>query len=198
MSIKFFSLFTLFLLFIPGCVGNDPGVPGVSEISYRETSGAVSPEVSWEEVYTVSSAGVTFVRTGFSEVTSVNTGTWTINSYGTNEAQLFRDLSGSDVYNVVKTGQTMPPTDAGIQDFTVRYVNGEKREVINDGSTYNNPAVITTPINNFLAKVVLPADAVSRYKEVIILDFHATVSSASEVSFDGSISNISGNDLVNI
>jgi hypothetical protein len=166
MLIKILQAIVASLLFITACSSShNSDVPNVAGVTYRETSGAVSPDVAWDEKYTISPAGVTFVRTGFSALTTVNTGTWTINSYGTNEAKLVSDLSTADVYGVVKTGQGPSPRGGGIKDYTILYDNGDTREIIiGDGSIYNNADLITTPTNSYLSDVVLPADASSRYK----------------------------------
>jgi hypothetical protein len=142
-------------------------VPKVTEISYRETSGPLSPDSAWDEEHAVSPVGTTFVRTGDSALTTVNTGTWRINSDGVNEAKLFSDLSGTDVYSVKKNGRGAT-IGAGIREYTVRYDNGDIRSVVlGDGSTYNDPGLITTPINDYIATLVLPAAAQSRYRATI-------------------------------
>ncbi|MCK9419742.1 MAG: hypothetical protein M0R70_10220 [Nitrospirae bacterium] len=166
MFIKLLKVVVAILLFMTACSrSHNSDVPSVADVTYRETSGSVSPDVAWDEKYTVSLTGLTFVRTGFSALTTVNTGTWTINSYGTNESKLLSDLSTADVYGVVKTGQGSAPIGGGIKDYTIQYDNGDTREVIiGDGSIYSNAALLTTPIDNYLSNVVLPAGASSRYK----------------------------------
>jgi hypothetical protein len=158
----------IILLLITACPSSrNPSVPNVAAITYRETSGPISADTAWDELYTVSTTDLTFVRTGYSALTTINTGTWTINTYGPNEAKLFSDLSSIDVYNVKKTGQDSLPVGAGIKDYTIRYTNGEIREVIvGDGSTYNNVELITTPINNYIADINLPVDASQRYRSL--------------------------------
>jgi hypothetical protein len=137
----------------------------ITEVIYRETTGPVDPNTAWTEVYTVSTSGSTFERIGFSVTTTVNEGTWVVNIYGAHESDLFGDLSGTDVYFVKKIIQNPLPMGGGIKQYTIRYDNGETREVIiGDGSIYNNAGLITTPINDYIANVVLPAGATSRYK----------------------------------
>lgn len=170
MPIKFVHILAALLLFITACPGNHNSnvpLPNVTEVTYRETSGAVSPDNAWSEAYVVSPAGLTFVRTGYSALTTVNTGTWTINSFGINETKLFNDLSGDAVYGVEKTGQGTPPIGGGIKDYTIHYDNGGTKEVIiGDGSIYNNAGLIATPINNYIANITLPAGASKKYKSV--------------------------------
>lgn len=163
MTIKFIHLFAAFLLFITACSSNS-NIPNVSSVTFRESTGPVDPVTVWNEQYTISSKGLTFERSGYSELTTANTGTWTVNGYGANETELFRDLSGHDVYSVYKIGQSSLPIGGGLKIYTVIYDNGEKKEVIiGDGSIYNNAPVITTPINSYIENVVLPVDAAKRY-----------------------------------
>lgn len=166
MHIKLLQVVVAIFLFLTACSrSHNSDVPNVADVTYRETSGAVSPDYAWDEKYTVSPDGLIFVRTGFSALTTVNTGTWMINSYGTNEAKLFSDLSSADVYGVVKTGQGSAPVGGGIKDYSIRYDNGDTREVIiGDGSIYSNADLITTPIDNYISNVILPAGASNRYK----------------------------------
>ena len=140
-------------------------VPHVVAVIYTNSSGPVAPDSAWDEKYTISTDRLTFERTGYTDMTTVNGGTWTINSDGANEAKLFSDLSTVDVYGVVKTGQGAIPVGSGARCYTIRYDNGESREVVfGDGSIYGNADLITTPIDNYLSSVVLPADASKRYK----------------------------------
>jgi hypothetical protein len=146
--------------------GTNSDVPHVVGVIYASSSGPVAPSAACAEKYTVSPDGLTFERTGYTDMTTVNSGTWTINSDGANEAKLFSDLSTVDVcYGVVKTGQGAIPIGAGTRCYTIQYDNGESREVVfGDGSIYDNAGLITTPIDNYLSSVVLPADASKRYK----------------------------------
>ena len=141
-------------------------VPHVVGVIYSNSSGPVAPDAACDEKYIVSPDGLTFERTGYTDMTTVNGGTWTINSDGANEAKLFSDLSTVDVYyGVVKTGQGAIPVGAGARCYTIQYDNGESREVVfGDGSIYGNADLITTPIDNYLSNVVLPAAALKRYK----------------------------------
>lgn len=170
MPVKIVQAVVAILLFGAACSGSRNSdvpmdLPNVESVTYRETSGAVSPDSAWSELYTVSSDGLTFVRTGYSELTTVNTGTWTINSYGSKEAKLFSDLSTADVFWVVKTGEGAVAAGSGIKDYTIRYANGGTKEVIiGDGSMYNNAGLITAPTDSYVSSVVLPADASNRYK----------------------------------
>lgn len=156
---------SLICLMLSACSGDtNSEVPAVSTVSYRVTSGAVAPDLAWDETYTMSSSGLTFVRIGHTTTTTVNAGTWVLNSYGQNEAKLFSELAGSDVYYIVKTGQGSAQTGE-IKDYTVGYATGATIEVIlGDGSAYNNSSFLTTPIDNYIASTTLPTDATSRYK----------------------------------
>jgi hypothetical protein len=142
------------------------GVPHVVGVIYTNSSGPVAPNSACDEKHTVSPDGLTFERTGYTDMTTVNSGAWTINSDGANEAKLFSDLSTVDVYyGVVKTGQGAIPVGAGARCYIIRYDNGESREVVfGDGSIYDNAGLITTPIDNYLSNVALPSGASKKYK----------------------------------
>ena len=154
------------LLFMTACSDINSDVPHVIGVIYARLSGPVAPNAACDEKYTVSPDKLTFERTGYTDMTTVNNGTWTINSDGANEAKLFSDLSTVDVYyGVAKTGQGAIPVGSGTRCYTIRYDNGESREVVfGDGSIYGNAGLITTPIDNYLSNVVLPAAALKRYK----------------------------------
>lgn len=167
------GLFVVVSFCLAGCGSDNDGkgsstseTPNISMVTYRVTSGMVSPAFAWDETYTISSAGVTFKRSAYSENSTVNTGVWAIGSYGTNEVTLFNTLSGPDVYAVKKTGEeNSPPIGGGVTDYSIRYDNGVTVEVVTgSGYIYNNSALITTPINTYISSVTLPVEAVNRFK----------------------------------
>jgi hypothetical protein len=157
------------LLFMTAYSDTNSDVPHVVGVIYSKSSGPVAPDAACYEKYTVSPDGLTFERTGYTDMTTVNSGTWMIDSDGANEAKLFSDLSTVDVYyEVVKTGQGAIPIGAGARCYTIRYDNGESREVVfGDGSIYDNAGLIRTPIDDYLSSVILPADASNKYKQCI-------------------------------
>lgn len=164
------GLFIVAMFGFAGCGrGGDKAtsVPNVAAVTYRISSGAISPDLAWDETYTISPVGLTFIRAGFSASSTVNSGSWTINSYGENEKKLFDSLSGPDVFGVLKTGQGTVPllVGVGIQDYTIQYDSGVTKEVIiGDGSLYNNSGLVTAPINNYIANIALPTGVSNRYK----------------------------------
>jgi hypothetical protein len=166
MHIKLLQVVTAVFMFMTACSNShNTDVPNIVDVTYQEASGSVPPDVAWHELYTASPAGLAFERTGASTATTINTGSWIVNSYGTNEAKLFSDLSTSDVYGVAKTGQESVPAGGGIKDYTIRYDNGEIRKVfIGDGSIYSNASLFTAPINSYISKAALPAGASNRYR----------------------------------
>jgi hypothetical protein len=145
--------------------------PHVNSVTYRKTSGTVSPIYAWEEKYTISSSGVTFERSNFNAGMSstVNIGSWSIGSFGINEAALFSVLSGPDVYSVVKTGELDPrqqTVGGGFEQYTIVYDNGETKAIsLHSVDIYNNANLITTPVDSYISSIVLPASALNRYKD---------------------------------
>lgn len=157
----------IIILLISACSNDTSNAPNLVSVTYRDSSGTVSPKYAWNEQYSVTSAGLSFERTATVSPTSVNTGSWVINSFGSNETKLFKDLSGMAVYSVSKTGQGVTPTGGGIKTYELRYDNGDRREVvIGDGSSYSNVELISTPIDNFISKISLPHIASKRFQSV--------------------------------
>lgn len=156
---------TLLILLISACSNGTSNAPNLVSVTYRDGSGTVPPKYAWSEQYSVTSAGLSFERTAPASPTSVNAGSWVINSFGSNERKLFQDLSGMAVYSVTKTGQGVSRVGGGITTYELCYDNGERRAVvIGDGSNYHNPELITTPIDNFISKISLPHGASNRFQ----------------------------------
>lgn len=159
-------------LTLAGCGGADAPSPAptVAAVSYEATSGAVPPDLAWDETCTVSAAGTVFTRSGMSATTTVNTGTWTVAPFGANENTLFNALTGPHIFRVHKTGQgSVPalaiPPGGGTQIYTIQYDNNADHQVIlGDGSLYNNAELVTAPIDAYIAALPLPPDAVNRFK----------------------------------
>lgn len=157
----------IIILLISACSNDTSNAPNLVSVTYRDSSGTVSPKYAWNEQYSVTSAGLSFERTATASPTSVNTGTWIINAFGTNETKLFKDLSGAAAYGVVKTGQDNAPIGEETKVYELRYDNGDIRKIIiGDGSIYNHSEVITTPINDYISKITLPSGASQRYQSV--------------------------------
>lgn len=155
------------ILIVAGCGGaGETSTPNVATVRYQTSSGAIPPDQAWVETYTVASTGTVFTRSGVSTTTTVNAGEWTLTGFGTDETALFNALTGHSVYTVHKTGQgTAPPVSRGTQIYTIAYDNNTEHEVVvGDGSQYNNPDLVTASIDGYIAKISLPAEAVSRFK----------------------------------
>jgi len=139
--------------------------PDLSTVALRISSGGLSPDLAWEEVYTLSGTGLTFVRTAYTDLSPVNSGAWQVNSYGANEATLFAKLAGPAVYNVVKTGNGLTPAGGELRDYMLFYADNSAREiVIGDGSRYSDSDLISKPVDSYISAVVLPAGAGNRYR----------------------------------
>lgn len=147
-----------------GCAKAD-GMPKLSEISYVAESGTILPELQWHEEYLITREGVTFIRTGNTAATEVNSGQWVLEADGAGLAALFDTLGVVDLDAITRIEPADEPEGGGTESYTLTFKDGKVFSLYyTPGADYQNGDQIVEPVQAFLQGLSLPSDAANRYQ----------------------------------
>ena len=139
----------------------------VTQVTYTEATGTVSPEFQWRERYIISLEGSSFTRTGPVAAEDLNTGNWEIEVEDAAIEALFGQLEAVDRSSIraVTPRPGGAPVGGGSQNYAIVYAGDRKLSLgYGNGTIYRNGEVVTGPIDAFIAELSLPSGAVRRYK----------------------------------
>ena len=154
----------LLIFFLTGCKKADK-MPTISQLTYVSISGTLLPELQWHEEFIIRSDSITFTRSGNSNTSNVNTGSWQVPFDPATLSTLFETLKNVDLSKIDRIEPVDQPDGGGSDSYALTYSNGKTWSLeYTNGATYINGEWISQPVQEFIKGLQLPSEAVSRYK----------------------------------
>ena len=166
MKIKLLIILVILLgLSLSGCT-KSCYLEDISQITYTEESGTISPEYQLTEKIIITGDKVTLTRRGRIDETLVNEGTWEIEVDESEIAALFEQLEAVDCSTIKRVEPEERPIGGGIKYYSIIYAGDKAFNIsYSGGTTYTNGMLIIEPINTFIEGLTFPAGATVQYKE---------------------------------
>ena len=137
----------------------------IATISFIASSGALPQEQCWEERYLIERERVVFGRSGPSEATELNVGTWDLTAQAEEITALFDQIGGVDLRRIEEISPTSPEDGGGSEIYEIGYTDGKSFSLaFSEGVTYENGELVTSPVQEFVARLEWPPGAANRYK----------------------------------
>lgn len=138
----------------------------ISEVSYRQESGTILPELQLYEQIVITRDKVTLTRNGKTDDTEVNEGTWEFAVDEQKVMVLFEQLAAIDCSSIEKIEPDEPTVGGGTETYSIVYAGGERFSLgYGQGTTYIDGMLIVEPIEAFIRSLEFPAGSANQYKD---------------------------------
>jgi hypothetical protein len=136
----------------------------ISRITYTIDSGTILPELQWHEAITITEQGVTLTRSGKSNDSQVNAGSWEVVADAQGIKALFDQLAGVDGSTIQRVEPQDAPDGGETQTYTIAYGRDKELSLVLDpGTTYTNGELLVDPIKDFIQALDISEEAINRY-----------------------------------
>ena len=137
----------------------------ITQITTISESGTILPELQWHEEFIILQNSITFIRTGNTHASEVNTGSWSVLFDSAGLANLFETLENVDLTKIERIEPVDQPDGGGSEFYLFNYANGKTWSLeYSLGATYTNGEEITQPLQDFINALQIPTEAANRYK----------------------------------
>jgi hypothetical protein len=138
---------------------------GISQVSYTERSGTLSPEFQLYEQIVITREKVTLTRKGKTEDTMVNEGVWESKPDEQEVIKFFEHLESIDCSSIKRVEPDELSIGGGTKRYSILYAGDKIFDLKYGGSvTYTDGALITEPIDAFIRGLAFPAGATNQYR----------------------------------
>ena len=138
----------------------------ISQVTYTEESGTISPEYQLTEKIIITDNKVTLTRSGRIDETQVNEGTWEVEVDARDVAALFEQLEAVDCSSIKRIEPEEQPIGGGTKYYSIIYAGDKEFNIsYSGGTTYTDSMLIVEPIEAFIDGLTFPAGATMQYKE---------------------------------
>ncbi|PKN89931.1 MAG: hypothetical protein CVU42_08205 [Chloroflexi bacterium HGW-Chloroflexi-4] len=158
-------IFTFIILgALAGCQKAE-NMKNISQISIISESGTILPELQWHEEFILQPDSIIFKRSGNTDASNINNGSWQVPFEPAALSALFQTLEQIDLSKINRIEPLDQPDGGGSQYFTFTFSADRSWSLdFNPGVTYTHGEWITQPLQDFINKLQLPAEAANRYK----------------------------------
>lgn len=164
-----FVILSFMTVLVSACSFLNPGEkPELLQITYTVETGSIEPTLQWFERYTIyrntALSSDFFERTGKVNGTQVNQGSWILEPDKQAHTKLFTALDALDLDSIKPIEPEDIPDGAGTERYELKFADGTIFSLdYTPGMEYTNGELVTGPVQEYIASLALPDDAVSRY-----------------------------------